>query len=50
MGEIKILLGIEIIYLRDSLVFLHQNQYLLDMLLRYKMEEYILITTSISNN
>jgi len=45
MGEIKTLLGIEIICFQDSSVFLYQNQYLIDMLLRYKIEGYIPITT-----
>ena len=34
MGEIKTLLGMEIVCLRDGSVFLHQNRYLMDMLLR----------------
>ena len=45
MGEIKTLLGMEIIHFQDGLVFLYQNRYLMDMLLRYKMEGYIPITT-----
>jgi hypothetical protein len=48
MGEIKTLLDMEIVRLRDGLVFLYQNQYLLDMFLRYKMEGCILITTPIA--
>jgi hypothetical protein len=48
MGKIKTLLGMEIICLRDGLVFLYQNRYLLDMLLRYKMEGCMPITTPIA--
>jgi hypothetical protein len=35
IGEIKTLLGMEIVHLRDGSVFLHQNRYLTDILLRY---------------
>ena len=45
MGEIKTLLGMEIVRLRDGSVFLYQNRYLMDMLLRYQMEGYMPITT-----
>ena len=45
MGEIKTLLGMEIICFQDGSVFLYQNQYLMDMFLRYKIEGYIPITT-----
>jgi hypothetical protein len=45
MGEIKTLLGMEIVRLRDGSVFLHQNRYLMDMLLRYQMEGCMPITT-----
>jgi hypothetical protein len=42
------LLGIEIIYLRNNLVFLYQNQYLINMLLKYRIEGYIPITISMA--
>jgi hypothetical protein len=42
------LLGMEIICFQDSSVFLYQNQYLIDMLLKYKIEGYIPITTPIA--
>jgi hypothetical protein len=45
MGEIKTLLGMEIVCFQDGSVFLYQNRYLMDMLLRYKMEGCIPITT-----
>ena len=45
MGEIKTLLGMEIVRLQDDSVFLYQNRYLIDMLLRYKIEGCIPITT-----
>jgi len=45
MGEIKTLLGMEIVRLQDDSVFLHQNRYLTDMLLRYQMEGCMPITT-----
>jgi hypothetical protein len=35
IGEIKTLLGMEIVHLQDGSVFLYQNRYLTDMLLRY---------------
>ena len=38
LGEIKTLLGMEIVRFQDGSVFLHQNRYLTDMLQRYQME------------
>jgi hypothetical protein len=45
MREIKMLLGMEIICLRDGSVFLYQNRYLMDMLLRYQIEGCMPIAT-----
>jgi len=48
IGEIKTLLGIEIVRLQNGSVFLYQNRYLTDTLLRYQMEGYTPITTPIA--
>jgi hypothetical protein len=48
LREIEILLDMEIECFQDYSVFLYQNRYLTDLLLRYEIEDYTPITILIA--